>query len=66
MSINCVDAAIELANENDVPMFLIANHRQIDFEQFSGGCKLFYSNLGPIIKCVEKAVIKIRVFDEAF
>jgi len=37
MSINCVDAAIELANENDVPMFLIASRRQIDSEQFGGG-----------------------------
>lgn len=37
ISINCVDAAIELANENDVPMFLIASRRQIDSEQFGGG-----------------------------
>jgi len=37
MSINCVDAAIELANENDVPMLLIASRRQIDSEEFGGG-----------------------------
>lgn len=37
MSVNCVDAAIELANEHEVPIFLIASRRQIDSEQFGGG-----------------------------
>jgi len=37
MSINCVDAAIELSNENDVPIILIASRRQIDSEEFGGG-----------------------------
>ena len=37
MSVNCVDAAIELANENDVPMLLIASRRQIDSAEFGGG-----------------------------
>lgn len=37
MSVNCVDAAIELANENDVPLMLIASRRQIDSEDFGGG-----------------------------
>jgi tagatose-1,6-bisphosphate aldolase non-catalytic subunit AgaZ/GatZ len=37
MSMNCVDAAIELANEHEVPIFLIASRRQIDSEQFGGG-----------------------------
>jgi tagatose-1,6-bisphosphate aldolase non-catalytic subunit AgaZ/GatZ len=37
MSVNCVDAAIELANEHDVPMLLIASRRQIDAEEFGGG-----------------------------
>ena len=37
MSINCVDAAIELANENEVPIILIASRRQIDSEEFGGG-----------------------------
>lgn len=37
MSINCVDAAIELANENDVPILMIASRRQIDSEEFGGG-----------------------------
>jgi tagatose-1,6-bisphosphate aldolase non-catalytic subunit AgaZ/GatZ len=37
MSVNCVDAAIELANEHEVPIFLIASRRQIDSEEFSGG-----------------------------
>lgn len=37
MSINCVDAAIELVNEFDTPLMLIASRRQIDSEHFNGG-----------------------------
>jgi hypothetical protein len=37
MSINCVDAAIELSNEYISPIMLIASRRQIDSEQFNGG-----------------------------
>jgi len=37
MSVNCVDAAIELASEHDIPMLLIASRRQIDSKEFGGG-----------------------------
>jgi tagatose-1,6-bisphosphate aldolase non-catalytic subunit AgaZ/GatZ len=37
MSVNCVDAAVELANEHETPIFLIASRRQIDSSQFGGG-----------------------------
>jgi len=37
MSVNCVDATIELANENEVPLILIASRRQIDSDEFGGG-----------------------------
>jgi len=37
MSLNCVDAAIELASEHDIPMLLIASRRQIDSDEFGGG-----------------------------
>lgn len=37
MSVNCVDAAIELANDHEVPLLLIASRRQIDSEEFGGG-----------------------------
>lgn len=37
MSVNCVDAAIELANEYEVPILMIASRRQIDSEEFGGG-----------------------------
>jgi tagatose-1,6-bisphosphate aldolase non-catalytic subunit AgaZ/GatZ len=37
MSVNCVDAAIELANDYSVPIMLIASRRQIDAEEFGGG-----------------------------
>ena len=37
MSKNCIDAAIELANQYCTPLMLIASRRQIDSEQFGGG-----------------------------
>jgi hypothetical protein len=37
MSVNCVDAVIELSNEHEVPILLIASRRQIDSEEFGGG-----------------------------
>lgn len=37
MSANCVDAAIELADECEVPIILIASRRQIDSEECGGG-----------------------------
>jgi tagatose-1,6-bisphosphate aldolase non-catalytic subunit AgaZ/GatZ len=37
MSLNCVNAVIELSNEYLVPMILIASRRQIDSEKFDGG-----------------------------
>jgi tagatose-1,6-bisphosphate aldolase non-catalytic subunit AgaZ/GatZ len=37
MSKICVDAAIELSNENRVPLMLIASRRQIDCEELGGG-----------------------------
>lgn len=37
MSVNCVDAAIELANYHEIPLLLIASRRQIDSEEFGGG-----------------------------
>lgn len=37
MSLNCVNAAIELSNDHEVPIMLIASRRQIDSEQFGGG-----------------------------
>jgi len=37
MSKNCVDAAVELAEQYKTPIMLIASRRQIDSEQFGGG-----------------------------
>lgn len=37
MSVNCVDAAIELANLHEVPSMMTASRRQIDSEAFGGG-----------------------------
>jgi tagatose-1,6-bisphosphate aldolase non-catalytic subunit AgaZ/GatZ len=37
MSKNCVDATIELANDYNIPIFLIASRRQIDSEALGGG-----------------------------
>lgn len=40
--------------------------RGAEFQIVAGGCEFFFSNLGPIIQCVERAEIQIRVFDEIF
>lgn len=37
MSVNCVDATIELANAYEIPILMIASRRQIDSEEFGGG-----------------------------
>jgi hypothetical protein len=37
MSLNCVDAAIQVAQESQFPLFMIASRRQIDSEDFGGG-----------------------------
>ena len=37
MSVNCVDAAIELANEHETLLMLIASRRQVDSDHFGGG-----------------------------
>lgn len=37
MSVNCVDAAIELSNDHEVPILLIASRRQIDSEEINRG-----------------------------
>ena len=37
MSVNCVNATIELANDYDIPLMLVASRRQIDSEDFNGG-----------------------------
>ncbi len=37
MSINCVDAVCEIANEYLIPMMLIASRRQVDSKELGGG-----------------------------
>lgn len=37
MSKNCVDAAIELSNDYEIPLMMIASRRQIDAEDYGGG-----------------------------
>ena len=37
MSKNCVDAAIELSNDYEIPIMVIASRRQIEAEDFGGG-----------------------------
>lgn len=37
MSTNCIDAVIELSNDFEIPIMLIASRRQIDAEQFGRG-----------------------------
>ena len=37
MSTNCIDAAIEVSNENDIPMILIPSRRQVESNELGGG-----------------------------
>jgi tagatose-1,6-bisphosphate aldolase non-catalytic subunit AgaZ/GatZ len=37
MSMNCINASIEISNEREIPILLIASRRQIDSEAFAGG-----------------------------
>ena len=37
VSLNCIDAVVEIANENDFPIQLIASRRQIDSDAHGGG-----------------------------
>ncbi len=37
MSLNCVNATVELGNQYSVPLMIIASRRQIDSEDFNGG-----------------------------
>ncbi|MCC5942082.1 MAG: class II D-tagatose-bisphosphate aldolase, non-catalytic subunit [Balneolaceae bacterium] len=37
ISKNCVDAVLELSDEHDIPLILIASRNQIDSEEFGGG-----------------------------
>lgn len=37
MSLNCVNAVIELASEHDAPLILVASRRQIECKDFGGG-----------------------------
>ncbi len=37
MSLNCVDASIQLANEYKIPLMLIASRRQVDSKKLGGG-----------------------------
>ncbi len=37
VSCNTVDASIELSNEKNVPLFLIASRRQVEIKEFGCG-----------------------------
>ena len=37
MSKNCVDVSVEIADQYQIPLMLIASRRQIDSEEFGGG-----------------------------
>jgi len=45
---------------------IVVLYQGVSFPLSSGAAKLFYSNLGPVIKCVESSEVKIKIFDEAF
>jgi hypothetical protein len=45
---------------------VVVLYQGASFPLSSGGAKFFYSNLGPVIQCVEPSEVQIKVFDEAF
>ena len=64
MSLNIVDATIELSDEYDVPIILIASRRQIDSSEFNGG---YVNNWSTDVyseyvntKCRKKKIILAR------
>jgi len=45
---------------------VIVLYQGTSFPLSGGDRKLFYSNLGPIVQCIESSEVQIKVFDEAF
>lgn len=45
---------------------VIVLYQGVAFPLSSGDVKLFYSNLNPVIQCVESSDVQIKVFDEVF
>lgn len=45
---------------------IIVLYQGVSFPLSSGDAKLFYSNLNPVIQCVESSDVQIKVFDDAF
>lgn len=45
---------------------VIVLYQGVSFPLSSGDAKLFYSNLKPVIQCVESSDVQIKIFDEAF
>jgi tagatose-1,6-bisphosphate aldolase non-catalytic subunit AgaZ/GatZ len=50
MSWNCIDAAIEVANEKKVPIVLIASRRQVETEKLGGGYVTTTEKLGKYVR----------------
>ena len=49
MSLNCVDAVIEISNHEKIPLMLIASRRQIDSEYFSNSIVNHFSLISNVI-----------------
>ena len=45
---------------------VVVDYQGAFFPLSSGGSKLFYSNLSPVIQCVESSEVEIKIFDEMF
>ena len=50
MSKNCTDAAIELANENQIPMILIPSRRQVECKSLGGGYVMDTEDFVPYVR----------------
>ena len=50
MSTNCIDAAIEVSNENDIPMILIPSRRQVESNELGGGYVMSTEDFVPYVR----------------
>ena len=54
MSKNCTDAAIELANENQIPIILIPSRRQVECKSLGGGYVMDTEDFVPYVRTRDK------------
>ena len=57
MSWNCIDATIEIANENNIPMSIICSRRQVECEEMGGGYVTDTKTLAEYVRKKDKKLL---------